>query len=468
MALPPLLPPEILGKIFMSTVEQEPPCNPPATSNASAEQRLVAALGWVKVTHVCQRWREIALAHPSLWTNLDADALTTPWVEAFHNRSLHLPFKCNIDLTIPRSNNATHTKAVFTSLEFLQSLRVVYPSSGPSSLYNALWRKRETTKWSNLRKLAISMKSAGSMPPVVPHFFLNPCETLTSLCLEFGFFPYERINFPVLEHLKIHLTPEALMAALVNNDMSRSCIPSHRKLSALLARHTNLKEVALVDLFPNAAVGDIDLPLGPREDIQLPPSLQSLCLRGDSQSCIEFASHCIFPSTTKVEILTHGERPSDSLPKLLGRISPMRSLALDCRHYWDLQLRLWDRIVTIDAMDAVTPKIFLSFGRSEVHNPDTATSSYKARRPCLGLQLSSLTTLLFETSPTFRDTWHAQTWRDNFAGAVNLEHLYLQGGGAVPGCVEAMSYPVPERCALSYAAADVRGRRSAGVRSDCG
>ncbi|KZV59757.1 hypothetical protein PENSPDRAFT_543247, partial [Peniophora sp. CONT] len=49
-----------------------------------------ALLAWVTITHVCRRWRTIALEDPSLWTDIPF-VLSMPWIDAFVSRSTALP-----------------------------------------------------------------------------------------------------------------------------------------------------------------------------------------------------------------------------------------------------------------------------------------------------------------------------------------------------------------------------------------
>jgi len=50
-----LLPPEILARVFSLLALQEPPY--------SSKQ----SLGWIRATHVCWHWRQVALDYSSLW-----------------------------------------------------------------------------------------------------------------------------------------------------------------------------------------------------------------------------------------------------------------------------------------------------------------------------------------------------------------------------------------------------------------
>ncbi|KAI0047739.1 hypothetical protein FA95DRAFT_1492138, partial [Auriscalpium vulgare] len=47
-------------------------------------------LGWVNVTHVCRRWRALALDLPRLWTSISF-ALGRKWAEVFLARSRTAP-----------------------------------------------------------------------------------------------------------------------------------------------------------------------------------------------------------------------------------------------------------------------------------------------------------------------------------------------------------------------------------------
>src|ERR1700730_4144150 len=57
------LPPEILAAIF-------------SFLSPSVWNRGIDLLEWLSVTHVCHRWRDIALTHPRLWSHINFTRLT--------------------------------------------------------------------------------------------------------------------------------------------------------------------------------------------------------------------------------------------------------------------------------------------------------------------------------------------------------------------------------------------------------
>ncbi|KAI0262471.1 hypothetical protein BC834DRAFT_891516 [Gloeopeniophorella convolvens] len=60
------LPPETLSQIFLIATELDPPFVTTSVRNDIKTWRL----GWISVTHVCHRWRQIALNHAALWSRL--------------------------------------------------------------------------------------------------------------------------------------------------------------------------------------------------------------------------------------------------------------------------------------------------------------------------------------------------------------------------------------------------------------
>ncbi|KAI0043363.1 hypothetical protein FA95DRAFT_1474888, partial [Auriscalpium vulgare] len=65
---PVSLPVELLARIFAMVATTEHGNDADCVRNARTEE---SALGWIRVTHVCQRWRSAALACPTLWTEID-------------------------------------------------------------------------------------------------------------------------------------------------------------------------------------------------------------------------------------------------------------------------------------------------------------------------------------------------------------------------------------------------------------
>ncbi|KAI0316917.1 hypothetical protein OF83DRAFT_1059563, partial [Amylostereum chailletii] len=76
------LPSEILLKIFgQLSVDWAP-----RKGNGSRGEPSFV-LGWIRVTHVCRHWREVALFAPTLWSDVKVESYSYPWIEEVVRRS---------------------------------------------------------------------------------------------------------------------------------------------------------------------------------------------------------------------------------------------------------------------------------------------------------------------------------------------------------------------------------------------
>ena len=74
-----LLPPEILARVFHLLVLKETPFSG------------TRKLGWIKVTHVCRHWRQVALDDSSLWARIRATQANTKWISEMLARAKNAP-----------------------------------------------------------------------------------------------------------------------------------------------------------------------------------------------------------------------------------------------------------------------------------------------------------------------------------------------------------------------------------------
>ncbi|KAI0056729.1 hypothetical protein BV25DRAFT_1831937 [Artomyces pyxidatus] len=98
------LPPEIMSMIFEEYSSSE--LSPFRTWTTHAEYvrfrdypKLIFGrqqLGWINVTHVCRRWREIALSTGTLWSVIDNSTIPRPFLDEILRRSLRSPLHFKI------------------------------------------------------------------------------------------------------------------------------------------------------------------------------------------------------------------------------------------------------------------------------------------------------------------------------------------------------------------------------------
>ncbi|KAI0063053.1 hypothetical protein BV25DRAFT_1915387 [Artomyces pyxidatus] len=72
------LPPELLTRVFTFAVRLDPP-----RMSAAMEKHL----GWIRVSHVCRYWRDVALGARILWRHIDIGELSHRWHTEMLGRS---------------------------------------------------------------------------------------------------------------------------------------------------------------------------------------------------------------------------------------------------------------------------------------------------------------------------------------------------------------------------------------------
>ena len=104
-----ILPPEILARVFHALALQEPPCD--------VKQRL----GWIRTTHVCRHWRQVALDDSSLWARISGigSDLDTALISEMLTRARRAPLEIDICImnAIPNpmhmfAPHLSHTRAL--------------------------------------------------------------------------------------------------------------------------------------------------------------------------------------------------------------------------------------------------------------------------------------------------------------------------------------------------------------------
>ena len=88
-----LLPPEILSRVFHLLVVEERPF----FSSGNLK------LGWIRVTHVCRHWRQVAIDDLTLWAKIRDIRMNTEWISEMVARAKNAPL--NIELDDVESSN---------------------------------------------------------------------------------------------------------------------------------------------------------------------------------------------------------------------------------------------------------------------------------------------------------------------------------------------------------------------------
>ena len=85
-------------------------------------------VGWIRLAHVCQHWRALALGSPGLWTNIEIlSDRRFPLVELQVERSKALPLSVQAHITY---NNCKFITETISRGDVLQRLEVLKLSFG--------------------------------------------------------------------------------------------------------------------------------------------------------------------------------------------------------------------------------------------------------------------------------------------------------------------------------------------------
>jgi hypothetical protein len=120
-----LLPPEILARIFHLLVLEEPPL--------SGGQ----SLGWIRVTHVCRHWRQVALDDLSLWARIWGVPKNTKWISEMLARAKSAPLDIEFNAVTAEallmiSSHLSHTR----QLRFHTSCMSMHPTENVRGIYS--------------------------------------------------------------------------------------------------------------------------------------------------------------------------------------------------------------------------------------------------------------------------------------------------------------------------------------------
>ena len=298
-ALATSLPPELLSRIFAQHIQF---CKAEWDQGASKE-RLPASCWpevgpytWIRVTHVCRYWRDVALASPLLWSDIvltcDQECLETM-----------LTRSQQVALSVQSYTSSCSGEACPAPIRSLRLVLMHLFRIRSLALYIKWWVYLDIIDALRgpaplLQRLTLSTPSGlydtAYMQPVVHPPQHAPLEELT-LC-SFGFPWAHPVPFRALKSLRIV-----------------KGIPYRPEVDDVLdglRLMPDLRSLALEDVFYPSASGLASLPAA-RSVVPL-PKLQQLVLSGDCIACGTLLSSLELPSSTRITVnYHHTKRPED-------------------------------------------------------------------------------------------------------------------------------------------------------------
>ncbi|KAI0059580.1 hypothetical protein BV25DRAFT_1054039 [Artomyces pyxidatus] len=406
------LPPEILSRIFSHLAA--PSLNTPWM--------------WQTVSHVCRRWREVAVFSPLLWTSIDFRSAA--WTMEFLQRSQYAPLAVHTGDLLHRDINS-----VQWALHEMPRIRELSLSGNTDTLERLEDHLLEESPL--LETLSLSATSHGRG--------FDDCYIVPDGLLA-GYAP--RLRKLSLSMCRVSPTLP-ILAGLTHFHASvpdpRGCFPVS-DLLALLSMMPLLETLILEHAVPALETTGCT---GSEEPVVTLNRLASLQLNDTMASCAYLLSHLRVPASAALRVICGIERPYEDdeielLPRLLvspriERATPFAALHFRNLSTADGSLRVagWytDDINGDNDESKADAVITLMWG-----DGSTGMDTRIIRDTCASLDLSKLQTLYVST----QESMSKDSWISSFQTSTQLKRACIRGR-SVYGFVDAFDASLKTR-----------------------
>ncbi|KAA1469458.1 hypothetical protein DENSPDRAFT_848903 [Dentipellis sp. KUC8613] len=381
-------------------------------------------IGWLKVTHVCQQWRQAALAYPRLWSDITF-SLGPQWRDAMLSRSRAVP----ISMTIRRFGHTSTTPdreqqdTMYVISRHLERTRHLHLSVPPDD-------------WEPIIPLLCHRA------PVLEDVRLVVGDAGSSLHLPSGIFGQHAPNLHRLNVFGWHISWSALTFNLVelrlgrirDGAAQRHPLRDFREFLDAMQRLPMLEVLELECVLPTLpSTVTLETPYGPVINL---PRLKSLKLYDDILACALALKHLSLPSTAEQAIQCQLDETAEGHVEFIFPWLDSRLKSSSITGLWmsdllagdGIYIFAWDRCIWKDD----------DHGYPQVH-PDTppvlnltvfASTTQDSvphiiRTICRKLPLTDLSVL----SITSGATWETQHWFDAFGQLEKVTQNANASGG---------------------------------------
>lgn len=295
------IPPEILVRIFQlladSTLQRFDKA--PSLGGAAACGRETSPYSWIRISHVCQHWRDVSLASPLLWSTIVVTH-HTECMQALLERSQQVPLDvrtpggtgCYLARPVPIKS----LRLVLTALQRTRTLELAINWWIYDDLTDLLQRPAPL-----LRKLRLTTPHGGYdggwLCPVVSLNLHDEPAQIEELALSCYVFPWsEPYAFRTLRHLRVD-----------NRGLSR---PAIEEVAYALGRMPYLVTLTLHGVLNTGHSNT--LARAKPEVIEL-PELEQVTLSGDSLSCSTLLKLLRLPASARMTLVYGSDRNLDAL-----------------------------------------------------------------------------------------------------------------------------------------------------------
>ncbi|KAH8981540.1 hypothetical protein EDB92DRAFT_178446 [Lactarius akahatsu] len=390
------------------------------------------SLGWISVTQVCHRWREIALTTPTLWRYLDFTCMSQRWCLEMLRRSGN----CSLDVAL-RIASSSGLCPVPTSLDVARELMRPEYSARLAGLRLDITSRTKCDVESLIHSLQQSAPRLENLALQHTSWELATISSFTSrlpslrrLRLSNVFLsPWISPIFTSLQELDISLSPHRL-------PRSNDAFITHGEMSTILSRMPELQRLALRNVFLVGTRAD-EMPNG---RISLPNLRQLSLIDQQGSDLSSFAASLCLPPRTCTEIKTNGRVWLDALLSQYElTFGPVRRLKLLVNGYpqVSLEFRASDAL-TVERSSPAQLRLAYSLLPSPALSPPHAAESplFPPNQIAhhFGAAQLRLEGLLYLDIASYVP-WPAGSWRTLFAHATRLRQVRATYRGAVDGLI---------------------------------
>ncbi|TDL27665.1 hypothetical protein BD410DRAFT_782802 [Rickenella mellea] len=236
------LPADILLLIFNDLRDRIRPCDYQLTYNFPQPADILQS--WIYVTHVCQRWRQLALGYAPLWTIL-SDYQSVEEAETYISRSKCAPLEVFTYSGREHPPHATVHRRILCELPRTSHITVLVTDDGEiaDDLTTSIWEQPTPC----LRSITFARES-GSPTGFAPVTILpGPHPTLRSLSLHGCYISWDSSLFRGLSSLCLDFIPP-------------TCEPTMMEVYAILSACPNLRQLTLTWASPRDVSTTPDIP----------------------------------------------------------------------------------------------------------------------------------------------------------------------------------------------------------------
>jgi hypothetical protein len=257
------------------------------------------SLAWLRVSHVCHRWREIALNHPRFWSHVDFNTLTLAGVTEVLSRSKMAPLELEANLSCvhwEHARIATFREQLVAHVSHTSRLSITAKSDDLQPTVNQLVSPAPSLEWLSLivddRDLQrLGMPARASIPP---NLFDSSAPRLSHLQLDHCDIDWKS---PLLKGLRI----------LDLHTLSPHTRPGLEEWLDAMGQMPKLEKLIVHFATPVAPTVETTIPESAR--VLTHPSLAQLHIAASASDCAFALAHLNLPALASLRIDVISELP---------------------------------------------------------------------------------------------------------------------------------------------------------------